>query len=41
MVQMNSRQNSSTQSTGYLLVQVNDNYPQMIAVALVVILFNS
>ncbi len=40
MVQMTSRQNSSTQSTGYLLVQVDDSYPQMIAVALVIILFN-
>ncbi len=33
MVLMKNRQNSSLQSTGYLLVQVDDTYSQIIAVA--------
>ncbi len=32
MVQMENRRNSSIQGTGYLLVQVDDSYHQMIAV---------
>jgi hypothetical protein len=33
MVQMENRRNASNQATGYLLVQVDDTYPQMIVAA--------
>jgi len=32
MVQMENRQNSSLQATGYALVQVEDTHPQMILI---------
>ena len=32
MVQMENRRNSSIQATGYLLVQIDNNYHQMVAV---------
>ncbi|CAF1071686.1 unnamed protein product [Adineta steineri] len=36
MVIMTNRRNSSMQATGYLLVQIDNNYPQMIAIACVI-----